>query len=399
MEKKKIIFIAGSLNAGGAEKSLTSQLRLFDSSRFEIYLYVFNNSGLFKELVPSFVKYVDVDPVFKALGHSPSDLLFFVKHPIWWLKKIIRTSQAILLRNRYNAHQIIWSRWRNEIHPVEGKFDIAVGCLEGMPDYFVLEKVDAKRKIIWIHSEYEKLGYNQAFDSHYFSMADEIVTISEVCKLNLKKYFPEYSHFQVLHNISSSELISSMSNDPVEDNLFRSGVCNVVSVGRLVPVKNYHLAINAASLLKDDGFQFRWIIVGEGPEHKSLQKTIDKCGLHYDVLLIGQKANPYKYIKRADVCVQSSIYEGKSIFADEAKILKQIFVTTNYDTVRDVVIDGENGIIVEMTPESLSEGIKRAYSDEILRARIKDNLSNENLDNQNEIENYYKVYLGEDTNV
>lgn len=395
MERKKIIFVIGSLKAGGAEKSLLNQLHLFDASRFDIYLLVFNYNGLFIELVPPFVKIIEPEPVFHVFSHNMSDVKFFAKHPIWWLKKLLRTTIAVVLKCKYHFNQTFWRLWRNEIKILDGQYDIAVGYLEGLPDYFTIERVSAHRKIIWIHNEYEKLGYNPDFDKNLFSCADEIVTISEICKKNLEKFFPGYRNIHILNNISSSQLIYEMAQEGVEKGIFLSDACNIVSVGRLVSQKNYFLAVNAANNLKLKGFEFRWIIIGEGPDRSLLQNKIDRYGLHDDVLLIGLRANPYKYIKQADVAVQCSIYEGKSIFADEAKILKQILVTTDYDTVKDAVTDGVNGIIVEMTPDSLSEGIIRAYSDKDLRARIKHNLSNENPGNQGEIENYYKVYSGE----
>ena len=97
---------------------------------------------------------------------------------------------------------------------------------------------------------------------------------------------------------------------------------------------------------------------------------------------------------KADIAVQSSKYEGKSIFADEAKILGKVFVSTNYETVYDQIEDGQTGVVVEMTPESLANGIMCAYKDNVLRDTIQNNLQRENLDNIKEIENYYNVYEG-----
>lgn len=395
MERKKILFVIGSLGAGGAEKSLVNQLTLFDVTRYDIYLYLMTDSGLFRESIPPYVNIIKADAVFSVFSHHMGDVSFFIKHPIWWIKKLLRTTLSIMHKKRFHFNQSFWRYWRSEINPADGKYDIAVGYLEGLPDYFAIEKVSARRKIIWIHNEYGELGYNPAYDKEFFSHADEIVTISETCKKNLEQYFPEYHNIHILHNISSSRLIRKMAKETVDEDIFRSGVCNIVSVGRLAPQKNFLLAVDTASNLKLRGFEFKWIIIGEGPERALLQNKIDRYGLQDNVVLIGLKANPYKYIKRADVAVQCSIYEGKSIFAEEAKILNQIFVTTDYGTAPDVIDNGRDGIIVEMTPHSLCEGIITAFTDLDLRAKISKVLANKQFDDQGEIINYYKIYDGE----
>ena len=52
---------------------------------------------------------------------------------------------------------------------------------------------------------------------------------------------------------------------------------------------------------------------------------------------MGVKENPYPYIKKADIYVQPSRYEGKSIAIDEAKILKKPIVVTNFSTAKDQI--------------------------------------------------------------
>ena len=162
----------------------------------------------------------------------------------------------------------------------------------------------------------------------------------------------------------------------------------------MVPVKGYDLAIKAARVLKEQGFVFCWIVIGEGQERKTLEEMINKYNLGESFKLIGLRSNPYAYISKADIAVQSSKYEGKSIFVDEAKILGKVFVSTNYETVYDQIEDGQTGVVVEMTPESLANGIMCAYKDNVLRDTIQNNLQRENLDNIKEIENYYNVYEG-----
>jgi glycosyltransferase involved in cell wall biosynthesis len=320
-------------------------------------------------------------------------MYFLPKHPVLWIKKLCRTFLSKLFFRGGGVTQNIWKLWKSNIACLNDEYDIAVGSQEGITNYFVVDKVRAKRKILWIHSQYGQLDYVNTMDYPYFKKADAVVTISEICRQSLEDSFPEIrDKFHVLPNITNSSLIRKMSMEPIDENFFQDNICNIITVGRLAAVKGYDLAIKAAYLLKEQKFDFRWIVIGEGLERKNLEKMINEYDLVDYFKLIGLRSNPYAYISKANIAVQSSKYEGKSIFADEAKILGKVLVSTNYETVYDQIEDGKTGIIVEMTPESLADGIKRAFQDENLRNIILKNLQNIVLDNIKEINNYYKLY-------
>ena len=88
-----------------------------------------------------------------------------------------------------------------------------------------------------------------------------------------------------------------------------------------------------------------------------LEKMIQKEDVSDCFELIGAKENPYPYMKNADVVVQTSRFEGKSVVLDEAKILGCPIVVTNYPTVHDQ-ISCDEGIITELTPEGIASGVE-----------------------------------------
>ncbi|MBT9092821.1 glycosyltransferase, partial [Lactobacillus delbrueckii subsp. bulgaricus] len=118
--------------------------------------------------------------------------------------------------------------------------------------------------------------------------------------------------------------------------------------------KGFDIAIEAAAIFKKLNIPFQWIIIGEGKQRKYLQGLIDKYKLKSCVSLIGVKENPYPYMRLADILVQSSRYEGKSVVLDEAKMLGLPVIATNYPTVRDQVND-QWGYIVDMNAKSIAE--------------------------------------------
>ena len=103
---------------------------------------------------------------------------------------------------------------------------------------------------------------------------------------------------------------------------------------------------------------------------------------------MGVRENPYPYIKNCNFVVQPSRYEGKSVVLDEAKILSKPIVATAYPTVKDQVEDGKEGLVVEMSPNGIAQGVKQMIENEVLRKNIEQYLSHHEYGNQNEVQKY-----------
>lgn len=165
----------------------------------------------------------------------------------------------------------------------------------------------------------------------------------------------------------------------------------IVSVGRLIPLKGFDMAIDAAKIMKQDGCQFQWFILGNGELFDKLNAQIEDLELKDWVKLLGPKENPYAYIAKSDVVVQSSKYEGKSVVLDEAKILGIPIVSTNYDTVVDQIIPEKEGLIVNMDAEDIAHGIEEMFNNQMLYKTIKNYLNAHEYGNQADVEKYIKL--------
>ncbi len=140
------------------------------------------------------------------------------------------------------------------------------------------------------------------------------------------------------------------------------------------------------------GISFHWLILGEGEERNVLQQMIDENGLNQYIQLVGVKKNPYPYIANCDVVVQTSIFEGKSIVIDEAKILCKPIVITNYVTATDAIINNINGIIVEREPYEVANAIVRVSKDDQLKNRLVAYLFENEENNLSEINKYMSLF-------
>lgn len=394
MKKKKILVVQGSLQAGGAEKATVSFLNTLPQERYEVDLMLSSRTGLFYKQVPEWVNIIDAPYPFNCLVHKPVDWRFYIKHsPFMWVKKVIRTYIA-KHQSKFHLIQSLWKQWRDNIPVFDKEYDIAYGGQEGCTNYYIIDKVKAKRKILWIHSDYEKLEYVDDFDRTYFKWASVVATMSPKARDILQKHFPESAdHIWFLENITNGSMIRKMAAEDIDDNQFKlvEGV-NLVSVGRLSLPKNFGRAVRVASVLKKRGVVFHWTIVGEGPLRNTLESQAKELGVDDVVSFIGLRSNPYQYVSKSDILVVTSDYEGRSIAIDEAQVLGIPVITTNYPTAKDAVVDGETGLICDMTPEAIADAVMRLESDKSLYAHICQSLECKKDGNVKEIEKYFEAF-------
>lgn len=394
MKKKKILVVQGSLQAGGAEKATVSFLNTLPQERYEVDLMLSSRTGLFYKQVPEWVNIIDAPYPFNCLAHKPVDWRFYIKHsPFMWVKKVIRTYIA-KHQSKLHLIQSLWKQWRDDIPVFDKEYDIAYGGQEGCANYYIIDKVKAKRKILWIHSDYEKLEYVDDFDRTYFKRASVVATMSPKARDILQKHFPESAdHIWFLENITNGSMIRKMAAEEVNDDRFKlvEGV-NLVSVGRLSLPKNFGRAVRVASVLKKRGVVFHWTIVGEGPLRNTLESQAKELGVDDVVSFIGLRSNPYQYVSKSDILVVTSDYEGRSIAIDESLVLGIPVITTNYPTAKDAVVDGETGLICDMTPEAIADAVMRLESDKSLYAHICQSLECKKDGNVKEIEKYFKAF-------
>lgn len=173
--------------------------------------------------------------------------------------------------------------------------------------------------------------------------------------------------------------------------MFDRHYTNIITVARLSHEKGLDLAVKSCKLLLEKGYKIKWYVLGDGNEKDALERLIEDHHLSNHFTILGVRENPYPYIRKADIYVQPSRYEGKSIAIDEAKILHKPIVVTNFETAKDQMNHGINGIIAEMSEEGIATEIERLIKDIELRERIVNNLSTEKLGTEKEINKLYGI--------
>lgn len=392
---KKVLIVIRNMKIGGAQKSLLSFLQSIAVKQAEydvdIHLMVIDPKGPFLTQIPENIKLVDAPNELRWLS-VPMNGELVLRHFTW--RSVRGELRWLLQKGKQTARHIAqkkWACWAPFVPACREKYDVAISYIDGCPNYYVMDKVCADKKVLWIHSDYQKQGYDPAFDRPFFEKSDAIITISPQCRQSILSALPVFAEkVHVLQNITAYEGILQKSKEGNCPEFAQTKQLKLLTVARLHPQKGIDLAIGAAKLLMEAGISFLWLVVGEGAERAYLQKMIDDSGLSQYFHLIGSRENPYAYMAQCDMIVQPSRIEGKSIVLDEAKMLCKPIVVTDYATVRDSITHGENGWVTEMTEQGICDGILQLHKNPQLREQMVENLQNAPKGNEQELELYVK---------
>jgi glycosyltransferase involved in cell wall biosynthesis len=139
---------------------------------------------------------------------------------------------------------------------------------------------------------------------------------------------------------------------------------HVVFVGRLTAAKNLDVAIDAAQGL-DAG---TLLVVGDGEERARLER---RAGARVRFLGARPRAEALGLLAAADVAVLPSAWENFPHAAVEALALGTPVVATRVGGVPEIVVDGENGLLVAPNdPTAFTAALARLLADDDLRARL-----------------------------
>ena len=371
---KNILMVIPTLRMGGAEKSVVSLLKALDPGRVRVDLLLFEGGGALAGEVPGWVNVIEADPVTRGMlleirYHLRPMLLS--GHPAAAAARVWMTVRAALRQKLGLPPAFSWKTARRFIPALEKRYDAAVGCLEGVTDFYVLDKVRADRKVGWVHTDLSKRN-NPPQDGVYYARFDAMATISDICLEAFRKAFPEAGkQMRVVENIVLPQDVRAKAAAPAAQ--WDTDRIHLITVGRLDHHKGIDVAARACKVLKDRGVDVCWHVYGEGVMREEITRYVQQNGLEKHFVLEGLADNPYPYMKKAHLLVQPSRLEGKSLVLDEAKILGKAIVVTNYPSVADQIEDGVTGVITGMEPEQIAGGIRRVLDDPALKQTLEEN--------------------------
>ena len=395
MKKESILFVIDSLHCAGAEKSLTTLLSLLNYSKYDVDLQLFGYGGALEELVPKEVNILKPMEYikFSSLSTKNAVIKSLKNMNFKMLSSRLRFSLAIRKNNYSNAQKarVYWQKVSNVIEKNNKEYDIAISYAQGVPTFYVAEKVCAKKKLAWVNVSYKLEDEDRAFQEQFYDKYNKIVAVSDSAKNIFLETFPKYTDkLEIIYDINDADFIKKMSDQGQSYNDNYTGL-RILTIGRLDNQKGYDMALEACKILKEKGIEFKWYSLGIGPLKDEIEKYIEDNNLKNHFKLLGVKANPYPFIKDCDIYVQTSRFEGFGIAIAEARMLNKPVVTTRFDAVYNQMKDRKNGLVVDMNSQGIVNGILEVINNKELTNEIISYLKTEKKGNTEELEKFYKL--------
>ena len=398
--KKDILIYTYNLDIGGIERSLIGLLNAIDYDKYNVDLYMFKHEGAFIKDVPDNVNILNQEEITSFAG-IPIVEVFRKKNFSMGLGRLYAKARCLIkgkvlkkpVSGEYMS-QITYPLFCKKMKKLNKHYDVALSFY--WPHYFVINNVSADLKLGWIHTDYGQIYPDKKKEIEMWSKIDYIVSVSEECKKSFINVYPNLEDkVIVIENILSEEHIRKMANEfTVRDEMdFNSTV--ICSVGRFCYPKNFINIPKICREIIDKGKDVKWYLIGYGPEESDIRQAIKDNKVENNVIILGKKENPYPYMKACDIYVQPSRFEGKAVTVREAQILCKPVVITNYATASSQVVDGKDGIIVDMDNKSVAEGICKLLDNSHTRQKLIEYCKNNSFGNKDEfrkIENINKNF-------
>lgn len=275
-------------------------------------------------------------------------------------------------------------------HYAGREFDVAINYLEGESPQFLCSHIRADKYLQWCHTDVANLEHPEDIDAMiaWFAKTDALICVSEYARQSFVRRYPTLEgKTHVLYNFFDADSMLEQAEAP-----FSYGADGPVllSVGRMTPQKKYLRFLEVLARLREEGFAFHWYVLGTGQQLEEIEAKISALDLNDRVHLEGLTDNPYRYMKHCDLFVLPSGWEGFPTVTVEAKVLGCPVLATDVSGVREQLIHGKTGWIVDNDGDAIYEGMKHLLLHPELRKKLR---SNEGMERVCSNEEKYRKFM------
>ena len=227
------------------------------------------------------------------------------------------------------------------------------------------KNISYKKSIQWNHTSVEEITANiTKRDVDYW------VTVSNESKRQLK------NRFDVDSMVIRNEIVDvkELMKEKVE---LKKAKLNLVTISRIAVEKGFTRMFKIVKELKNNNIDFIWYFVGDARTKDYSKQIRDIFKDFPEVIFVGNKLNPYPYLKNADYGVILSDRESDCLFVRECRKVNIPVIVTKWRGVEEQVIDGNNGYILDMELSNLD-------IDKIMKKELKP---------KNKIESEYEKWI------
>ena len=392
---KKILIVSQAMELGGAERALLGLLENIDTANYEVDLFLMRHTG---ELMDQIPPYINLLPEIKPYASLAVPMVTVLKRgqiPVLLgrLYAKLKAKQRVRQLGITGDHAVEleyshkYTAWAMP-YISKKQYDLVISFLT--PHYFAAQKTIGDKKIAWT------VNVDVDSELNMWGQFDWIASISDDVTNSFVQTFPALKDKLVLiENIMPVRHIKSMIHAfSAEKELPTTKGVNLLSIGRFCTAKNFDNVPFICKLIRQQGLDVKWYLIGYGGDEALIRKNIREQGMEDHVIILGKKENPYPYIKACDVYVQPSRYEGKCVAVREAQMLGKPVVITNYATSASQLQDGVDGVIVPMDNEGCAAGIAALLLDKEALKRLSDTCRQRDYSNADEVNKLYALMEG-----
>lgn len=366
---KNIIISSGTLMMGGIERVLIEVLKNLDKNKYRIFLFIEKDLGkenIFYDEIPEEVKVYFLKPE-KLI--EKADYYKVRKKNLWY--KLLYNIQMKKERTIGDGN---FFKYIKEIEEEYGEIQAFLDFNCGKNK--IIKKVNIKNKLAWIHISIPKLlktrGKLYRFGKRLRGY-DKIVTICDEMSeeiINLYPYLKSkivrcYNPFDFNRVIKLSEDYTELSDR--EKELIKDRY--IVAVSRLaLEQKDYYTLINAYKIYYENGGKYKLYLVGGGKDYNRIKEFIEQNKLENQVILIGEKKNPYVWMKNSKMFVHSSTAEGFGLVLVEAMICGKVVLSSDCPVGPTEILSKDNCGVLFKTKnvEELAKKLQKLLEEENL---------------------------------
>lgn len=374
---KRILFCLQTLVRGGVEKELIVLSKILLKNNYEVTLAILYDSN--NEMVNEFRKIgvailnLDIDREYYCGGNKQMFIKRIIRGHLW-------EAMLFAFKHLFNIGCSEANININNMQSINIEYDYAVCYHIHSPIMikYVLNKTKAKQKIAWIHNDFVTTGYRVDRMVKYLMQYSMIVSVSQQVQNEFLELCPGLeSKAKVIHNILDIEDIQQKSLEPIADDRFKiNGDISILTIGRLTEQKGIDIAIEACSKLIAKGYKVVWFVIGDGECFDFLNEKVRNYNLTKQFVFLGEKINPYPFLKQCDIYVQPSRHEGYGLAVAEARILHKPIISTNFAGALEQLENEKNGLIIKVNDiDGLVHAVENLL-DERKRLQLSENLMN-----------------------
>lgn len=398
---KKVLIISHFMEIGGAERALLGLLNGFDYNEYEVSLFLFRHEGDLLPLIPQEVNLLPTITQYTTLARPISGVIK-ERHFLLAFSRLIGKFAAKIYNTIYHYDQSSqveieyshkFTKWLMPKITPEITYDLAISFLT--PHYFVAEKVRAKKKIAWIHTDYSFIQVDVKSETRMWKRYDHIIAISEACADSFITCFPPLKNkVIIIENLLAVKFLQEQASIDVSEKLKKADKIILLSIGRFCTAKNFDNIPDICRRVLEKGVDVVWYIIGFGADEELIRQRIKQNNMQENVIILGKKENPYPYITQCDWYVQPSRFEGKAVTVREAQALHKPVIIADYPTAKSQLVDGYDGVIVPQDNAKCAEAISIILKDIGLKGQLIRNTYNEDYSNKGEMRKLYAL-IGE----